>query len=93
VQNRILNCTPQAQVQIPAGTVLFALWGQFFLCDSHKHSLLLPTFFTACFCIRQKVLLVVRVVGFFLHWKLPFWVFLLWTGLALQTLFFAQFFF
>jgi hypothetical protein len=27
VQNRILNCTAQAQVRIPAGTVIFALWG------------------------------------------------------------------
>ena len=30
MQNRSSKCTPQTQVRIPAGTVIFALWGQFY---------------------------------------------------------------
>jgi len=95
VQNRISKCTPQNQVRIPAGPVLFDLWGLlrsiFFLCDSLiKHSLCFPLSFNARFCINHNVLLVVRVVGLLFALEIAilgsFW---LWTGLALQSLIFG----
>jgi hypothetical protein len=58
----------QTQVRIPAGTVLFALWGKLFSSATPliKHSLCFPLSFNVRFCINHNVLLVVRVVG---HWK------------------------
>jgi hypothetical protein len=79
VQNRISNCTPQTQVRITAGTVLFALWGRIFPFATLliKHSLWRPIPFNARFCINHNFVLVVRVIGllfaremailFFLH--------------------------
>ena len=49
-----LYTTPQTQVRIPAGTVLFALWRQFFsLRLLNKHSLCFPLSFNVRFCIYQ----------------------------------------
>jgi len=81
----------QTQVRIPAGTVLFALWGKLFSSATPliKHSLCFPLSFNVRFCINHNVLLVVRVVGLLFALEMAIlgsvW---LWTGLTLQTLIF-----